>query len=363
MTYNLFSASYPSVQSFGADLTGTVDSTPAFLAALTASKVVIIPNGSYKLNNLQPPSGSSLIGFAGKGYDTGATTLGAKIFALNSSTTNIINIDGKTDILLQGMQINGTGATTCNGISAGGNSITLRDLSIRNCTGFGIGGAPAGGSLVPCNFETTIDQCDVYSCGTGIGDLIDGWIYCGSLTSNTNNLVFTSGNSGEVNIVNTRIEWATSGYGFVNSSNFGTPNPGSKVKFTNCQFDRNWNGACNLNGCNYVQFDNCGFWRNGNVSATGSVSCQVLINGASHISFHGCMSNFGQDDASTGNISPPVWVRYAGTNSFISFVGNDLTGYTATNSATAWFAGTAPTVNYIVSKNFGTGTPSLAVDV
>lgn len=353
---------FVNVIQYGADPTKVSDSTAAFNAACAASKNVLVPPGSYFLNNFQPPSGTSIIGFNALGFDVGTPLGTPQIFALNAATTNIINIDGKTDLFISGLNINGAGATTCNGVSAGGFSITLRDLTIHNCTGWGIGGS--GGSGVLTTQEMFIDHCTVFACGVGIGDLLDAWVTSCNLSSNGTNMAFTAGNSGANNIVNTRFEWTTTGYGFSNAATFATPNPGSKVQFTNCIFDRNWNGAAFLNGCNYVQFTGCGFWRNGAVSASGSVSCQVQLTGASHINFTGCMSNFGQDDTlGVGNISPPVFARYSGTNSYISFVGNDLTGYNNTLSAANWFAGSAPTSNYIVSKNFGTGVPSQTTDV
>lgn len=49
---------------YGADPTGTNDSTAAFVAALAGPAVAIVPPGIYRLDNLVLPSGSSLIGYS-----------------------------------------------------------------------------------------------------------------------------------------------------------------------------------------------------------------------------------------------------------------------------------------------------------
>ena len=66
-SYSMITGAPANVLDYGADLTGTTDSAPAFTAALAASSLVYIPNGTYRLNSTITLSSEKVI--YGAGYD------------------------------------------------------------------------------------------------------------------------------------------------------------------------------------------------------------------------------------------------------------------------------------------------------
>ncbi|MBP0113064.1 MULTISPECIES: glycosyl hydrolase family 28-related protein [Bradyrhizobium] len=91
---------------FGADPTNTVDSTAAFAAALAGPAVAVIPPGTYKINNLVIPSGACLIGYSAFGYGNSDGVSNKMILvALSSSTVRVLNVDGASNVMLAGFQI------------------------------------------------------------------------------------------------------------------------------------------------------------------------------------------------------------------------------------------------------------------
>lgn len=362
---------------YGADPTGAADSTAAFTAANAASKVVIVPPGTYKIANFQPAAGSSIIGMSGSNYlgnSSPTQTVASTLIPVGAGTTNIFDMHlNPKSVLIQGLDLNGAGATTCSGITSGviNGGLVLRDLTVRNFTGWGLGGAFAGGNAD--NKGVTIENCFFIANGIGIGDLIDAWIFGGSTFFNGTNIQFVAGDfAGEVNFIGHRCEWSTSGYGLSVTGNPGTlnENPGLKVKFIGCQFDRNFNGAVDLNGCRGAIFSGCGFWRNGAVASGGSISCHMRLNGATNVVITGCASNWGCNDGGSVNqagnwFSPVVWMRFAGTNTDIVISGNDMTGYRGdtttalgglgTKSNALWRGSTTlPVTRYVEANNIGT---------
>jgi len=356
---------------YGADATGSADSTAAFNLAKAASDIILVPPGTYKLAGFQPASGSSIIGMNGHNFYGSANSIVAPvtIVPVGAATTSIFDMHlGPSCVRIEGLDLNGSGATTCSGICGGGKSLTLKDLTIRNFTAWGIGGSISAGN--PDTFESHIINCDVYTNLVGIGDLIDSWVIGGSVTFNGTNVQFVSGDfSGANTFVGHRNEWSTSGYGFqITGGDTIVENPGSKTLFIGCFFDRNFNGAVDINTARGFTFSGCHFGRNGSVAIAGSVSCQMRLNGASHVVMTGCTSLYGRDDGDSGNSpssnqSPPVFARFAGTNTDIIFMGNDMSGYTALpQSNTAWFAGSQPTTRFVCVHNIGTGTAAQDVD-
>ena len=66
-TYSMVNGAPANVLDFGADPSGTADSVAAFTAALAASNLVYIPNGTYRVNStITLTSGKVLFG---EGYD------------------------------------------------------------------------------------------------------------------------------------------------------------------------------------------------------------------------------------------------------------------------------------------------------
>ncbi len=83
-------------------------------------------------------------------------------------------------------------------------------------------------------------------------------------------------------------------------------------------------------------------------------SRHIRFNSAGFINVTGCISRHGQDDDGTGNDAPAIWARESGTSGDITFVGNDLSGTTATQPMTlgSLWAGNLP-AGYAFSNNTG----------
>lgn len=359
---------------YGADPTGTANSTTAFTNANTASLLVWVPPGVYRLDGFKPRSGTSLVGYSPQWYgETVAGTPVRPILVANATTTaNIIIADGASgattgnDLNIFGIMIDGTNASAvaCNGVSAGSYRLCLRDVTIQYCNGYGLGGAYAAGTNVAANFQSRLWNTSFLSNGNGLADQIDFWMFGGTITSNgAAGGSFASGYSGGMHMIGVRIEWNTT-YGIVLTNTLSTPgsdaNYGNKLILSGCSFDRNYVAGLYLNGASTVTVNGCAFTRNGR--NLDSNSCHILFNNANRIKISDCISTYGNDDNNTGNVSPVVWARFNGTNTGIGFNNNDLTGYNATLNNTNWWAGTIPTVGYRVVGNDGTGTAAQDVD-
>lgn len=334
---------------YGADPTGAADSTAAFAAALAGPSVAMVPPGLYRLNNLVVPSGACLVGTSTFGY--AATSLPQNttiLVALNGSTSRVINVDGKRSILISGLEIDcdstrtETRNTGCDGISAGGHLITLRDVTVRHGR-YGIGGAVTTGSNLPSNGMVSMSNCQVFNCATGIGDLVDAWLTSCYLSSCGHGAVFTT-QSGSVSVVGCRVEWNTGdGIRVENASD-------TIVSAT--LFDRNHVAGLYLAGAYKVAVSGCDFRRNGrNLDAN---SCHIRLLSASNVTVTGCTSRHMADDDGSGPDAPAIWVRELGTSWNVSFVGNDLKGVTGADMLTLarFWSGNLPNT-YTFSENIG----------
>jgi len=68
--------------------------------------VAVIPPGTYKINNLVIPSGACLIGYSAFGYGNSYGVSNKTILvALSSSTVRVLNVDGASNVMLAGFQI------------------------------------------------------------------------------------------------------------------------------------------------------------------------------------------------------------------------------------------------------------------
>lgn len=334
---------------FGADPTNTTDSTAAFAAALAGPSVAIIPPGVYKINNLAIPSGASLVGYSAFGYGNsfGGSTQ-TILVALNSSTTRVLNVDDASNVFLAGFQIDCDYAlddvrnATCDGISAGANVLNMRDVTVRMGR-YGLGGAVSSGTNRPSGGGCYLNNCEFFGCATGIGDLVDAWLTNCYMSYCASGAVFT-GQSGSITMVGCRVEW--------NTGNGVQIDNASDIIISGTTFDRNYVSGLYLNGTYMATITGCHFKRNGR--NLDSNSCHIRFNSAGNITVTGCMSRHDRDDDGTGNDSPPVWARDSGTSANVSFVGNDLSGTTASVPMTlaGFWAGNLPT-SYAFSNNVG----------
>lgn len=386
---------------FGADPTGVADSTTAFQNAMAAGPCLVPalqPNGTsiaqYKLSNCVVPNGATLIGMSAGGFTGGGVNSDVVIrpqILAAPAATRIFNVDGKKGIKFEGLIISGVNSTTpntCDGISAGGESITLTDVLVQYCR-FGLGGAVSGSTATFPNssWECTLVNANFQVCVTGLGDIVDCFIYGGSCSYNVNGAVLNASQSSANTFHGTRFEWN----GRTNAGN--TPSPGAVAgsglliagsdtnQFLGCEFDANGMCAVNMTSVAYKNtFQGCSFTRNGTNIPSGttllSSSSHVIFNSAFAAHFSGCMSNTGNDGSVWAPANFANFVGAAGANGGIVFVGNDMSGYQGStagasnlgpqNSNTTWKAGNVPTASgvncFILSKNVGTGTAAQDVD-
>jgi len=123
---------FVSVLDFGADKTGTNDSSAAFTAALAANKKVYIPSGSYRLNStVALPTSAHLMG---DGVATAISVFGVNAFSV-AAGVSFVTIES---IGLFSNSAGGAGdprtfvAVQCNGTSPSNvNYVTLRDLYLQ----------------------------------------------------------------------------------------------------------------------------------------------------------------------------------------------------------------------------------------
>ena len=137
------------VADFGADPTGSVDSTAAIQAALSSGALnILLPSGSYLSGQLTIPSVVRLYGYG--------ATLNVKA-ALNNSF--IVNTGG-TGITLEGFSINGNYATQTSGSSIVFTSVT--NCVVKNVT---INGSCGTGILFAAATGCTVNGCVINNCG------------------------------------------------------------------------------------------------------------------------------------------------------------------------------------------------------
>ena len=350
---------------FGADPSGAQDSSAAFTSAMAASQTIIVPPGKYKVQNCVIPSGQSIIGFGGVDYEEapGSVPMRPLIVPTSSAATNIFIVDGNNDINIEGLTIDGTGATACNGISGGSTRVSMRNVNIQAFNGYAFGGAYAAGTNQEYTSQPHFYACSFFTSTNGLGNVNDAWITNCQISANTVGCNWTGGYDGAIHFVGNRVEWNTT-YGIRVADANPTPGSvayyGNKLNITGCQFDRNSIAGLFIDTGDAIAVTGCSFMRNG-VNLDGN-SCHILFNNAQRVMITGCVSTYGNNDDNSGVVSPTVWARFNGTSSNIAFVANDLTGYNNTLSNTNWRAGTIPTTGYIVSKNFGTGTAAQDID-
>lgn len=382
---------------FGADPTGVANSTTAFQNAMAAGPCIVpalTPAGAiatYALSNCVVPNGATLIGGSGMGYVGESDAYVRPQIVPFGAATRIFNVDSKFGIKIQGLYINCIAqASSCDAISAGCVSLTLQDNLIAFAN-HGVGGQVSGSTATyPSgiwigNFVNN----SISNCLTGVSDLVDCFIFGGTLTTCSNGWLTTNaGVSSSTSWNGTRFEQCgrvnPPGPPFGGGSGYGANMVAGTTSctFNGCSFDANGLGAMYFDGCSGISVNGCEFTRNGCNTTTGTTlvttSCHVEFNGANHILFTTCTSDF-----NSGNdgfvFSPAAFAHFDGAasnNTGILFVNNDLSGYQGStagatqlgpvSSATLWRTGTAPTGTglngYVVSKNLGTGAAASDVD-
>ena len=257
-----------SVIDFGADPTGAADSTSAFTLAIATQKVVVVPNGTYKINSpvaleASPAAGLTLVGQGGNHFNVNGA--GPVVIDLTSNTQYFIAL---------GYSPNISGLTFKNGVDVFHYSsqaidcsiCELNNVSAFNWTGYFFKGFGAGsGTHITWNSSVLLSNntgCVVYDDATAFPvqgfdalTINDGWVEVASQVgfntttgriaiNDTRFVPYTSANSiwlkcfGESHlaVVNsdfggesarTTVEWNTAGgdISFVSCGVFATGKP------------------------------------------------------------------------------------------------------------------------------------------
>ena len=156
-----------SVKDFGAVGDGTTDDTAAIQAAITASRNVKAPAGTYKISStLTIPSNTSLNGDG----------IGITIFSMTAASTAITLTTSAGYISIRNIQITRTGAgqSLTSGV-CGIDGQTVHDIEITNVRA---DYSDKGISLRNGSYLAVIENCTAYSCTTGFfcnqNDLANG---------------------------------------------------------------------------------------------------------------------------------------------------------------------------------------------
>lgn len=414
MAYKVNNNSFVSVLDFGADPTGVADSTTAFQNAMANGPTIVpsfVPGSTtrsiFRLANCIVPNGATLIGevagppyglgggsYKGKGSASGGFYVPAVIAPLASTTTRIFNVDGKAGITFRSLLIDASDVSgfsdtqagrVCDGISAGSSNINLDSCSLYFCNN-GLGGQVSGSTAGFPNgtWIGNVRNCIFNSCVVGVGDLLDCHIsdcWFGQCLNGVN-----QPNSAANTFVDCRFEWC----GLTNNSPWGTSGSGGNgMLFTSagntqiigCYFDTNGNSGISINGggTSFPQLfmiTGCFFQSNGvNVTTSGgttllSTSCHINLTGSAYVTVTGC--NTWARVANTGVYGPFAAVNFTGSGSNVglTFVGNNLSGYSGTvsgasqpsvqNSLTLWRNGSDPASQALFTGSISAATMTVS---
>jgi hypothetical protein len=335
-TYSMISGAPVNVLDYGADPTGTSDSTTAinnaFTAASTTKSTVFFPPGIYKTSStINQPAGVIAQGSGGGGYTalTGEST-GATIIQSSVTTTAWIMGSG---CVLQDIQVRPTNYASviyslgnyptgtnnaAYGVKCGTSAMLARVVVIGFATaGFYITGA-----------TVKLDNCFAFNNAIGLSSAEgnDGWatdcvfmFNCGSAGIDASNMSYWRWTAN-------RIEW-NARYGLI---------AGPESSGTNNLFDRNGWAGLYLNDAAWGQtWTGNYFSRNGAggdpnqgygrwgfstpsdaswVTTSAADSCQIKFGYQRGITIVGNRYRAGQDDANTGANSPCYIYQVDGSN-------------------------------------------------
>lgn len=120
---------FADVTDYGADKTGNADSTNAFSQAIASGKhIIIVPNGSYIVNNLVVPSNTTILGY---GAELIATEMmnGKPNILRNANPNELTDYSAANNIRIEGIGFSAPNLNYCTLIAFG----HANDITIRNC--------------------------------------------------------------------------------------------------------------------------------------------------------------------------------------------------------------------------------------
>lgn len=120
---------YADVTDYGADPTGTNDSTIAFSDAIASGKkIIIVPKGHYIINNLIVPSDTTILGY-GADLEANLMMNGQPNILRNNNPQNLEDYSAVENIRLEGLGFTAPNIIYCTMVAFG----HARNIMIKNC--------------------------------------------------------------------------------------------------------------------------------------------------------------------------------------------------------------------------------------
>jgi len=315
------------VLDYGADPTGSTNSTAAFQRANAASLDVVLPSAipgtpnQFRLADWTPLDGTVVRSNGPTGYLTPYVT--SNIIVKHSSAADgIIKTNGKKSITLQGFHMKGVDRSLPL-IQGGGDNITLRDIT--GYEGFcGYGKIDGTGITMQTSY---VENCFFGNNIYGMKDLIDTTVEGGALFSNkTCGLYLGAGAS--FNNINTRYEFNGNSGGGTDGFNIQMFQANENI--IRGTVDAGYLGGISAISCNNFLIDAL-VRRNGRLnSGTANQDCHVFLQDCSD----GLITLMSKAALGDGGVAPTtpkysVWIFNSdpAKNSNIVFYG-DLSGNT-----------------------------------
>lgn len=165
VSYSMITGAPVSILDYGADPTGTSNSSTAIQAAFTAAQAVgaavYIPYGTYLLNS------AITIGTSVKGVFSNGGVL-----KRNSTAANNLLILPDAEFTIQGLSVDGNAAaftiadpTLYIDVVTVSNKAIISDCHFKNACGTSVGGQAEGVQIIGCEFEEWLDHA-IYFSGT-----------------------------------------------------------------------------------------------------------------------------------------------------------------------------------------------------
>jgi hypothetical protein len=325
---------------YGADPTGSADSTVAIQAALNAAPaggVVYLPAGTYKVSApLQVPTGVVLAGDHANVLsltDYGSVIVPSSSWAQGSAPGSaVILLNAGEEQQVKNLMIDGSSLpVTADGVQCYGgvNNVKLLDLNIRNVTGIGVSSAGAAGTTMRAE-RVTVHQATASGFNCQMTDAT--WLDCLAEGGSAQGFYITGGSENS-KWVGCRGEWNTD-HGFYITGSFSTGNGSGGVQLTGCSTDRNGQSGIRVDATGNSPVNITGLMcrRDGSSSTSSGYAGLEITSATVPVIADGVTCYPGVNDNGTGNDSPQYGISSTGstwvgvTNAYLHAVSAGLNG-------------------------------------
>ena len=319
-------------------LIGTDDSA-AITACIAAVKPCRLPQATYIAENVPFVNGGELKGDGVMGYgEAGASINVSPVLVPGPGAVAALNVQGFTEMSVEGIYIDCSSNPTANGISSGGTLLGLRRVTVNGCA-VGLGAAPSGDQFT---HVATILESEFINNSTGVANLIDSVMLGGAVTSNVMGIYLSNGASAN-NLVGVRVEWnLTWGVQLYQAT---------LVQIVGGLYDHNGYAGIYFNQASQDAVVGAAFRRNGSANDGQWLhDSHIVLNGGQQIAITGITTLTGVNDNGSGPTTPK-YVLFSNTGgsapSQVSVVDSVLTGYVS-----GFLDGGNPT-SYTLRNNVG----------